>query len=78
MRIVEIDRFPHRRNRDGTFDAICPRCYRTVATLENEDALTETEHNHVCEPHYLVVEEHGGSNGAPTDSSSTPHSQPAQ
>jgi hypothetical protein len=55
MRTISIEKFPHRRNRDGTFDAICPRCYRTIATVNNEDALTETEHDHICEKPYLMA-----------------------
>ena len=41
--------FPHRRNPDGSFDSICPNCFRTVATRRNEADLAQTEREHVCE-----------------------------
>ena len=40
--------YPHRRNWDGSYDSICPRCYRTIANGRNEAALAEDEHGHVC------------------------------
>jgi len=53
----EIDtrtqRFPHRANRDGTIDSICPRCYETVGTSTWESDLEHCEAAHVCEPAQL-------------------------
>jgi hypothetical protein len=40
--------FPHRRNPDGTFDSICPHCFRTVSHQESESDLAEFERSHVC------------------------------
>jgi hypothetical protein len=40
--------FPHRRNKDGTFNSICPVCFRTVATRLLEYQLATKERNHVC------------------------------
>lgn len=40
--------FPHRLNRDGSHDAICPKCFITIATDCNEAALAEAEKSHVC------------------------------
>jgi hypothetical protein len=41
--------FHHRKNTDGTFDSICPVCFRTVASAKNESQLAELEHEHICE-----------------------------
>ena len=49
-------RFPHRKNDDGTFDSICPVCFRTVARAHREEELTESERNHSCEPRVDVRE----------------------
>lgn len=40
--------YPHRSNPDGTFDAICPECFRTVATKAREADLLQFEESHVC------------------------------
>ena len=42
-------RFPHRQNRNGTYDSICPRCFHTVATRKNEADLSKDEHRHICD-----------------------------
>jgi hypothetical protein len=42
--------FPHRRNPNGTFDSICPHCYRTIATEKSEYRLAEAEQTHRCFP----------------------------
>ena len=56
----EIDtrtqRFPHRANRDGTIDSICPRCFVTVGTSNWEPELERLESAHVCEPSGLSYE----------------------
>jgi hypothetical protein len=40
--------FPHRRNQDGSFDSICPYCFSTVSTRQNEMELTGDESGHGC------------------------------
>jgi hypothetical protein len=40
--------FPHRHNSDGTYDSICPKCYRTVDTQRLEGSLAAEEKAHVC------------------------------
>ena len=40
--------FPHRKNADGTYDSICPRCLLTVATEHDQDDLLAQEAGHVC------------------------------
>ena len=41
--------FPHRRNRDGSFESICPGCFMTIAHAQNETELKSVETRHVCE-----------------------------
>lgn len=45
--------FPHRMNKDGTIDSICPRCYATIGTSTREADLKRMEAAHVCEPSRL-------------------------
>jgi hypothetical protein len=40
---------PHRTNRDGTIDAICPRCFATIGTSMWEAELERLEAAHVCD-----------------------------
>ena len=40
--------FSHRKNRDGTFDSICPHCFRTIANRTTEAQLAKDEFRHVC------------------------------
>ena len=40
--------FPHRKNRDGSWDAICTLCFATVATRPHEAALAQEEAAHIC------------------------------
>ena len=41
-------KFPHRENRDGSYDSICPCCYETVGTTKIEDELMAYEIKHIC------------------------------
>jgi hypothetical protein len=43
-------KYPHRQNRDRTWDSICTRCFRTVATCRTEGELANFEKAHVCNP----------------------------
>jgi hypothetical protein len=40
--------FTHRQSRNGQFESICLRCYRTVARAANKFALSAAELNHQC------------------------------
>jgi hypothetical protein len=40
--------FPHRRNKDGSFNSICLKCFATVASHMTEEELKEQDKNHVC------------------------------
>jgi hypothetical protein len=42
--------FPHRQNRDGSFDSICTICFATVATVIGESELARHEEAHICDP----------------------------
>jgi len=41
--------YPHRRNKDGSYDSICLTCFLTVAFGKSETELTEFDKKHVCE-----------------------------
>jgi hypothetical protein len=45
--------FPHRRNRDGTFDSICLKCLLTIANSRTEADLAKHDKSHVCNPSIL-------------------------
>jgi hypothetical protein len=42
--------FPHRMNKDGTTDSICPRCFTTVGRSTWEADLDRMEAAHSCDP----------------------------
>jgi hypothetical protein len=46
--------FPHRRNKDGTFDSICLKCLLTIANARIEADLAKCEKYHVCIPSILL------------------------
>ena len=51
----KLDEFyPHRRNRDGSFDSICLICLATVAAGKSELDLVELEKVHVCNLAFLA------------------------
>jgi hypothetical protein len=45
--------FPHRRNRDGSFDSICLKCLLTIASSRTEADLAKHDKHHVCNPSAL-------------------------
>jgi hypothetical protein len=45
--------FPHRMNKNGTIDSICPRCFTTIGCSTWEADLDRMEAAHVCEPSRL-------------------------
>lgn len=42
-------KYPHRLNRDGSFDSICPRCFTTIHSSIREEELHQYEEVHTCE-----------------------------
>jgi len=42
--------YPHRKNFDGTWDAVCPVCCQTIARAELEVSLFDLESSHECTP----------------------------
>ena len=40
--------FPHRKNADLTFDAICLKCFQTISNQKLENDLKESETAHSC------------------------------
>jgi hypothetical protein len=49
--------YPHRLNRDGSFDSICLKCFATVANTETETELKAREKIHICD-HALLCDRH--------------------
>ncbi len=49
MTFAEGQKFAHRANRDGTFDSVCLKCFKTVAFDSREATLSDKECEHVCE-----------------------------
>jgi hypothetical protein len=45
--------YPHRQNKDGSFDSICLTCFATIITTQTEYELWEPEGKHVCIPSTL-------------------------
>jgi hypothetical protein len=45
---------PHRQNKDGSYDSICPHCFLTIATARTEGELVSLEQRHVCESSLLA------------------------
>jgi hypothetical protein len=45
--------FAHRHNPDGSWDAICRACFRTISHHKLEQQLAPDEHTHSCDPHDL-------------------------
>lgn len=41
--------FPRRANGNGTYDSICPKCFRTIATSFHAALLLAAERDHRCE-----------------------------
>jgi len=41
--------FVHRLNRDESFDSICKRCFKTIASHRMETVLSAAEDQHNCD-----------------------------
>jgi hypothetical protein len=52
--MASLAKFPHRRDRDGLYDSICPNCFATVARSKPEAEMAELEKAHVCNTSYLA------------------------
>ena len=52
--LCSSSRFPHRTNRDGTIDSICPHCFATIGTSTWEADLEDIEAAHICDPARLT------------------------
>jgi hypothetical protein len=42
--------YPHRHNKDGSYDSICLTCFATVSTARTEPELVAHDIKHICEP----------------------------
>jgi hypothetical protein len=50
-----FSQFPHRSNKDGSIDSICPHCFATIGTATWEAELEVMEAAHVCESAQLQL-----------------------
>ena len=48
MNNSESPNFPHRKNSDLSFDAICPKCFQTISNQRMESNLKQDEDEHTC------------------------------
>jgi hypothetical protein len=48
MNNSESPNFPHRKNSDLSFDAICPKCFQTISNQRMESNLKQDEDEHIC------------------------------
>jgi hypothetical protein len=48
MADISVPFFPHRLNKDGTYDSICLQCYATVANARTSAELEEFDVKHIC------------------------------
>jgi hypothetical protein len=46
---LETSFFPHRLNRDGSYDSLCLKCFMTIANKKTSAELDEHDRNHVCD-----------------------------
>ena len=52
--MAQLPPFPLRQNSDDSWDAICPRCFQTIATERNLERLRLLEIGHECDPDELA------------------------
>jgi hypothetical protein len=60
MALRPASKYPHRKNRNGSYDSICMQCFATISSKKNETDLAEDEKKHVCAQSQL------SKRGAPT------------
>ena len=48
--------FARRRNRDSSIDAICTRCFRTIASASSDEELVPHEEKHLCDPFWAFCD----------------------
>ena len=54
MAATRIPFYPHRQNRDGSFDSICLKCFATVAHANDVTKLNSYAKNHICHESFLA------------------------
>ena len=50
--------YPHRKNRDGSYDSICPKCFTTIARSKAEAELAAFDRGHFCDSSFLAERGH--------------------
>jgi hypothetical protein len=48
MPLLAATFFPHRSNRDGSFNSICLNCFVTVGDHRTEEELVKMDAQHIC------------------------------
>ena len=48
MAATLITYFPHRHNRDGSYDSICLKCFATVSSGPTKWGRVELNKRHIC------------------------------
>jgi hypothetical protein len=46
---TSVNNFKHRHNQDGSYDSICPLCFRTIGTRPRQEELDQDERSHICD-----------------------------
>lgn len=41
--------FKRRHNQDGSYDSLCPLCFRTIGTRLRQEELDQDERIHICD-----------------------------
>ena len=54
MSAVRAQKYHHRKNRDGSYDAICSGCFLTIAQAQTEKDLVVLERQHTCDSSLLA------------------------
>jgi hypothetical protein len=50
--------YAHRRNEDGSYDAICRTCFAALARRKPESELAKYEKAHICDSSFLAERGH--------------------
>lgn len=52
--VANPNRYPRKRNKDGSYDSICLTCFATVGHSKFECGPLEDTHTHICDSAFLA------------------------
>jgi hypothetical protein len=52
---MALSGYKYHHNSDGSFDSICPRCFRTIASGNSIEAIATVEAQHQCSEEDVAV-----------------------